>query len=189
MNLYNRIIELVDANLIQCLVPMILTLIITDLLFKKRFKTKKVLHLICWLIISYTIFTFTFSLIGMLFYPAKFALMQRASGHYKWAYWIMFSFAIIFPLSLLLKKLSSSFYYVLFVSIFMKIGSYFERFVIIVTSFHRNYGTESVGSAFSESFLYWIILLFMQGIVIVVILLAIFEATKNLKSKGFINGL
>ena len=42
MNLYKRIIEIIDANLIHCLIPIILTLIVIELLFKRRFETKKV---------------------------------------------------------------------------------------------------------------------------------------------------
>lgn len=183
MNLYKRIIEIIDANLIQCLIPIILTLIVIELLFKKRFETKKVLNLICWFIISNSVITWTYSLIGMIFYPEEFAFIQRATGPYKWAYWIMFLSALILPFTLFIKKISSNFYYVLFVSIFMKIGFYFERFVIIVTSFHQDYGTESENVEFTESFSFGILMIFIQGIIIALISLGILEILKQRKIK------
>jgi hypothetical protein len=191
MKLYERIIEIVDANFVHCLIPIILTLILVEFLFKKRFETKKVLHLICKIIILYSIITWTYSLIGMIFYPEKFAFIQRATGQYKWAYWIMFLSALILPLTLFIKKIASNFYYVIFVAIFMKIGFYFERFVIIVTSYHRDYGEEIRNVAFIDSFTFGVIMIFIQGITIALILLGIFEILKKKRSqnKGFVNGL
>ncbi|MES2574389.1 MAG: hypothetical protein V4572_05575 [Bacteroidota bacterium] len=178
MNLYKRIIEVIDANLIHCLIPIILTLIVIELLFKKRFETKKVLNLISWFIILYSIVIWTYSLIGMLFYPEKFAFIERATGPYSWAYWTMFLSALILPFTLFIKKVSSNFYYVLFVAIFMKIGFYFERFVIIVNSYHRDYGTEKENAEFTDSFSFGIVILFIQGILIALISLGIFEIIK-----------
>ena len=191
MNLYRRIIDLLDAHLIHCLVPIILTLIVVEIIFKRRFETKKVLNLICWLIISYSIISLSYSIIGMIFYPEKFAFIQRATGPYKWAYWIMFLSALILPFTLFHKKIASNFYYVIFVAIFMKIGFYFERFVIIVTSFHRDYGEEIRNVEFIDTFTFGVIILFIQGIMIAMILLGIFEILKKkgLQNKGFINGM
>ena len=191
MKPYERIIEIVDANFIHCLIPIILTLILVEFLFKKRFETKKVLNLICKFIILYSIITWTYSLIGMIFSPEKFAFIQRATGPYKWAYWIMFSSALILPFTLFIKKIASNFYYLIFVAIFMKIGFYFERFVVIVTSYHRDYGEEIRNVEFIDSFMFGVIMLFIQGIIIAVILLGIFEILKKkgLQNKGFVNGL
>ena len=182
MNLYQRIIELIDANLIHCFIPIILTLIIIEFLFKKRFETKKVLNFICWLIILYSVVTWTYSLIGMIFYPEKFAFIERATGPYSWAYWTMFLCALILPFTLFIKKVSSNFYYVLFVAIFIKIGFYFERYVIIVTSYHRDYGTVRENIEFTDSFSFGILMIFIQGIIIALISLGIFEIIKKKKN-------
>jgi hypothetical protein len=181
MELYKRIIEIIDANLISCLIPIILTLILVELLFKSRFETKKVLNLIRWLIISYAIITWTYSLIGMIIYPEKFAFIERATGPYKLAYWIMFLSALILPFSLFIKKLASKFLYVLFVAIFMKIGFYFERFVIIVSNYHRDYLPESGNSDFPNSLLFGILIIFIQGFIIATVTLGIFEIMKRRK--------
>ncbi|MGZ9675629.1 hypothetical protein [Flavobacterium sp. GNP001] len=191
MELYKRIVEIIDANTIHCIIPIILTLIVVEFIFKKRFETKKILNLICKFIILYSIITWTYSLIGMIFYPEKFAFIQRATGPYAWAYWIMFLSALILPFTLFIKKIASNFYYVMFVAIFMKIGFYLERFVIIVTSYHRDYGEEIRNVEFIDSFTFRVIMLFIQGFIIALTLLGIFEILKKkrLQNKGFVNGL
>jgi hypothetical protein len=179
MNLYNRIIEIIDANFMRCLIPIILTLILIELLFKRRFETKKVLHLVCWLIIFYSIVTWTYSLIGIIFYPEKFAFIERATGPYSWAYWMMVLPALILPFTLFIKKISSNFYYVLFVAIFMKIGFYFERFVIILTNYHQDYGPERENVEFTDSFSFGILMIFIQGMIIAFISLGVFDIIKK----------
>ena len=183
MNLFKRIIEIIDFNIIFCLIPIILTLIIVEGVFRKRFETKKVLNVITKIIIIYTLITMIYSLIGVIFYPEEFEFIKRATGPYSWAYWVMFLSASILPLTLLNKKIANNFFYVLFVSIFMKIGYYFERFVIIVTSFHRDYQTENKNTEFMESYSFVVLTLFLQGIVLAFISLGIFEMTKKIKIK------
>ncbi len=183
MTLFKRIIEIIDANLIQCLIPIILTLIVTELLFRRRFEARKVLRLVCYSIIFYTILTFIYSVIGLLLYPEKFAFVERATGPYAWAYWIMFLSALFLPLTLLIKKLASKFWYVLFVAFFMKMGFYFERFVIIVSSFHRDYQLESTSEMFTDSLAFGVLLIFIQGMLIAIISLVVFEFLKMKKIK------
>jgi molybdopterin-containing oxidoreductase family membrane subunit len=61
----------------------------------------------------------------------------RATGHYWWAFWIMFSCNVIFPLSLWFKPVRRNMAALFVLSIFVNIGMWFERFVIIVTSLTR----------------------------------------------------
>ncbi len=185
MELYKRIIELIDANLIFCLIPIILTLILVELIFKNRFETKKALNLIRWIIIIYTIVTFTFYPIGMAMNPDKYAFINRATGPYAITYWIMFLSALILPLTLFIKKLALKFWYVILVAFGMKIGMYFERFVIIVTSFHRDYlpynGTtklENENIELIDLFSFGIGMIFLQGVIIAILILGIFGIIK-----------
>ena len=181
MELYKRIIEIIDANLIFCLIPIILTLILVELFFKNRFETKKTLNLICWTIIIYTIITWIFYLIGMALNPEEYAFINRATGPYAITYWLMFLSALILPFTLLIKKLASKFWYVLLVAFAMKIGMYFERFVIITTSFHRDYQTENGNTELIDSFLFGIGMIFLQGIIITILTLGVFELIKRKK--------
>ncbi|RLD92207.1 MAG: hydrogenase [Bacteroidetes bacterium] len=72
-----------------------------------------------------------------------FALVNRATGPYWWAYWIMMTANVISPQLLWFKKLRTSLTFTFCLSIVINIGMWFERFVIVVTSLHRDYLTSS----------------------------------------------
>ncbi len=69
----------------------------------------------------------------------KFAFSNRATGPYWWAYWIMMTCNVVTPQLFWIKKLRRNLVFTFIVSIFINIGMWFERFVIIVTSLHRDY--------------------------------------------------
>ncbi len=69
----------------------------------------------------------------------RFAFVNRATGPYAWTYWTMVSCNVISPQLLWFKKLRTNTVFVFILSIFVNIGMWFERFVIIVTSLHRDY--------------------------------------------------
>ena len=68
-----------------------------------------------------------------------YAFQNRAFGPYWWAYWIMISCNVITPQFFWFKKLRTNVVIVWVLSIFVNIGMWFERFVIVVTSLHRDY--------------------------------------------------
>ncbi|MGC6367681.1 MAG: NrfD/PsrC family molybdoenzyme membrane anchor subunit [Candidatus Marinamargulisbacteria bacterium] len=68
-----------------------------------------------------------------------FAFINRAFGPYAWAYWIMVSCNVISPQFFWSKKLRTSIPVMFIISIFVNIGMWFERFVITVTSLHRDF--------------------------------------------------
>lgn len=68
-----------------------------------------------------------------------FAFINRAFGPYWWSYWIMISCNVISPQIFWFKKLRTNIYVLWIVSIFVNIGMWFERYVIVVTSLHRDY--------------------------------------------------
>src|SRR5690606_34077437 len=78
-----------------------------------------------------------------------------------------------------IKKLASKFWYALLVAFCMKIGSYFERFVIITTSFHRDYYTENGNTELIDSFSFGIGMIFLQAIIITILTLWVFELIKR----------
>ncbi|MCB1190837.1 MAG: polysulfide reductase NrfD [Leptospiraceae bacterium] len=67
-----------------------------------------------------------------------FAFVNRALGPYGWAYWIMVSCNVISPQLFWFKKLRTSIPVMFVISIFVNIGMWFERFVIVVTT-HRDF--------------------------------------------------
>ncbi len=69
----------------------------------------------------------------------QYAFMNRAFGPYAWAYWIMVSCNVISPQLFWFRKLRRSPMALFIISIFVNIGMWFERFVIVVTSLHRDF--------------------------------------------------
>ncbi len=72
--------------------------------------------------------------------PAEqYAFINRATGDYAWAYWIMMTANVISPQLFWFKKIRTSLWATFILSIVVNIGMWFERFVIIVTSLHRDF--------------------------------------------------
>ena len=69
----------------------------------------------------------------------QYAFLNRVSGPYWWAYWIMMSCNVISPQIFWIKKIRTSIAASWILSIVVNIGMWFERFVIIVTSLYRDY--------------------------------------------------
>jgi molybdopterin-containing oxidoreductase family membrane subunit len=69
----------------------------------------------------------------------QFAFANRAMGPYAWAYWIMVSCNVISPQIFWFKKARTSIPILFVMSIFVNIGMWFERFVIVASSLHRDF--------------------------------------------------
>ena len=69
----------------------------------------------------------------------RFIFINRAFGPYWWAYWTMVSCNVISPQIFWVKKLRTHILVTFVMSIFVNIGMWFERFVIIATSLHRDF--------------------------------------------------
>jgi molybdopterin-containing oxidoreductase family membrane subunit len=63
----------------------------------------------------------------------RFTFLNRAFGDYGWAYWIMISCNVLVPQLFWFKKLRTHIVVMFIASIFINIGMWFERFVIIMT--------------------------------------------------------
>ncbi|MCK4990537.1 MAG: polysulfide reductase NrfD [Bacteroidales bacterium] len=122
--------------------------------------TRKALHLEDYITVGHVesmnkIIIATGSIVGLAYMTEMFiswysgveyehyALLNRATGPYWWAYWIMMTANVISPQLLWIKKLRTNLVFTFFLSIIINIGMWFERFVIVVTSLHRDYLTSS----------------------------------------------
>jgi molybdopterin-containing oxidoreductase family membrane subunit len=81
----------------------------------------------------------------------QYAFLNRATGPYAWAYWSMMTCNVFSPQFMWFKKLRTSIMFSFIISIVVNIGMWFERFVIIVTSLHRDY-LPSSWTMFSPTF-------------------------------------
>ena len=69
----------------------------------------------------------------------KSVFWDRAFGHMGWAYWIMVTCNCLIPLLCIKKSIRTNIMAMFVISIFVNIGMWFERFVIIVQSLSHNF--------------------------------------------------
>ncbi len=66
-------------------------------------------------------------------------IITRALGPYAWAFWTMVTCNLLVPQLFWFKRARTSIPIIFTLSILVNVGMWFERFVIIVTSLHRDY--------------------------------------------------
>ncbi len=69
----------------------------------------------------------------------RYAFINRAIGPYWWGYWIMIACNVLIPQLFWSSKIRHNLWVVFIISILVNIGMWFERFVIIVISLHRDF--------------------------------------------------
>ncbi|MCX6895580.1 MAG: polysulfide reductase NrfD [Verrucomicrobia bacterium] len=69
----------------------------------------------------------------------RYAFLNRIHGPYAWGYWTMMSCNVLLPQLFWFKKIRQNLLVVFIASILVNIGMWFERFVIIVISLHRDF--------------------------------------------------
>jgi len=75
----------------------------------------------------------------------QFVTLNRALGPYAWAYWTMISCNALFPQLFWFRKVRRSIPVMFTIGVLVNLGMWLERFVIIVTSLHRDYLPSSWG--------------------------------------------
>lgn len=74
-----------------------------------------------------------------------FIFLNRAFGPYGWSYWIMVTCNVLIPQLFWFRYFRRSIPWMFVISIFVNIGMWFERFVITITSLHRDFLPSSWG--------------------------------------------
>ncbi|MEN9827110.1 MAG: hypothetical protein RI953_2855 [Pseudomonadota bacterium] len=69
----------------------------------------------------------------------RYIFISRATGPYAWAYWTMVTCNVVIPQLFWVRKVRTNLWALFIISVFVNIGMWFERFVIIVTSLHRTF--------------------------------------------------
>ncbi len=68
-----------------------------------------------------------------------FVFSNRAGGPYAWAFWIMITCNVAVPQIFWLRRARTNMAILFVASILINVGMWFERFVIVVTSLHRDF--------------------------------------------------
>lgn len=69
----------------------------------------------------------------------RFVFLNRAFGPYGWSYWVMVSCNVLVPQLFWVRRFRTNPWLLFTASILVNVGMWFERFVIIVTSLHRDF--------------------------------------------------
>lgn len=69
----------------------------------------------------------------------RYVIINRALGPYAWAFWTMVTCNMLVPQLFWFKRARTSIPIIFVLSLLVNVGMWFERFVIIVTSLHRDY--------------------------------------------------
>ena len=183
MEIFDRILELINANLIYCLPGMILTLLSVQLFTKNKLKFKKMYLIIKWIIIGYLVVNLIYFLIGIIIYQDQSAFFNRVTGKYRLNYWVIIFSTILLPLSLLSKKFGKKPIYLLFVTVIMKFDWYFRIYGIILADYNiRQFEPERelgwLTSPWSGLYLTWI-----QGFILALILIVLTTIIRRYKNK------
>ena len=76
----------------------------------------------------------------------RFMMWNRMTGPYAWSYWALILCNVVVINTLWVKRLRTSVPYLFVVSLVVSVGMWLERFVIIVTSLHRDFLPSSWGN-------------------------------------------
>jgi molybdopterin-containing oxidoreductase family membrane subunit len=76
----------------------------------------------------------------------RFMMWNRMTGPYAWSYWALIFCNVIVINTLWWKPLRTNVTYLFFISLVVSVGMWLERFVIIVTSLHRDFLPSSWGN-------------------------------------------
>lgn len=140
MDVYIDIVYRINGIFIKGLFISILTMLIFRLFLKERANTKLAAIIVRWIMIVYC----SMALIGQLlifFMPSseEYAISNRATGPYWWAYWLMMISHSVLPLILLSLYRRFNLWFLLCLSLIMNLGWLFESFVIHTTSIHMDF--------------------------------------------------
>ena len=168
---YTEFLKSISDFLIKGIFISILLIIFTKMISKNKIETVLSTKIIKWIIIIYSIGVLVNSILMFIFPPIEnYAFLERATGKYWWAYWLMLSMNSIFPLILLNPKIGRKISFLLIISLLMNIGWIFESIVVHVTSLHRDYITQDNNPYLPNNREFNFILYgFLLGIILVVI--------------------
>ena len=157
---------------------MVLTLMIVarKVMRFENYITMTHIHAMCKVLV------FTGSIVGMAYLTElftawysgsayeQFTFLNRMAGPFAWAYWIMVGCNVVSPQLLWFRRVRNSLPAIFVLSLLVNVGMWFERFVIIVTSLHRDF-LPSSWSGYVPTLVEWGSLLFGFGLFFTLFLL------------------
>ena len=84
----------------------------------------------------------------------RYMYWNRVSGHYWWAYWALLLCNLVTPQLMWIKRCRTSVVWLFLVAMVVNVGMWLERFVIVITSLHRDFLPSSWG-VYTPTFWDW----------------------------------
>jgi len=78
----------------------------------------------------------------------KAMMFERAFGAYGWIFWALVLLNIVVPQALWSKRIRRNAFLLFFVALSVNVGMWVERFVIVITSLHRDFTPSAAGMYF-----------------------------------------
>jgi Ni/Fe-hydrogenase subunit HybB-like protein len=78
----------------------------------------------------------------------EYMMANRAFGPYGWIFWALMLFNVVIPQALWFRRVRTNTISLFIVALFVNIGMWVERFVIVVTSLHRDFVPSAWGMYF-----------------------------------------
>ena len=75
-------------------------------------------------------------------------MVNRAFGPYGWVFWALMLFNVLVPQALWLRRVRTNLVALFLVALSVNVGMWVERFVIVITSLHRDFVPSSWGMYF-----------------------------------------
>lgn len=75
----------------------------------------------------------------------RYLMANRALGPYRWAFWLLMLCNVLAPQALWSRRVRVTPWMLFIVALFVNVGMWLERFVIVVTSLHRDFVPSSWG--------------------------------------------
>jgi Ni/Fe-hydrogenase subunit HybB-like protein len=116
-----------------------------DLVTMRHIQNMAKLMLATGLIVTYSYVIETFSAWYSTSEFESYMMINRATGPYWWLYWLLVLTNIILPQALWSSRVRNSTLAVFLIALSVNIGMWLERFVIVVTSLHRDFLPSSWG--------------------------------------------
>ena len=99
----------------------------------------------------------------------RYMYWNRVSGHYWWAYWALLLCNLVTPQLMWFKRFRTSVGWLFFVAMVVNVGMWLERFVIVITSLHRDFLPSSWG-IYTPTFWDWATFIGTMGLFLTLVL-------------------
>lgn len=137
MEIVSVVYEFLKINVFGALFPCIIFLWLSQLVVRNK-KLSEIAKKVVFILLIVYAGLFILQIIFNIVVQHQPLIPERATGPYAFAYWIAL-LAGISPLVLLVRYYKENYFLLLIVSFIISITSFFEKFVILITSWHRDF--------------------------------------------------